>query len=66
MYIGDLYNTLGRKKVLTSVLDSLLLHSWLQLGTKICNKNPIVHTSVVPLKLLHVYYKHATYVLHTN
>ena len=32
-----------RKKVLTSVLDSLLLHSWLQSGTKICNKNPILY-----------------------
>ena len=38
------YITLQEKKeVLTSVLDSLLLHSWLQSGTKICNKNPILY-----------------------
>ena len=32
-----------RKKVLTSVLDSLLLYSWLQSGTKIGIKNPILY-----------------------
>ena len=41
-----IYITLhGRKKVLTSVLDSLLLHSWLQSGTKIGIKNPIPYIS---------------------
>ena len=54
-----IYITLqGRKKVLTSVLDSLLLHSWLQSGTKICNKNPILYirgTSETIARILQAY-----------
>ena len=42
-YIAIYITLQGRKEVLTSVLDSLLLHSWLQSGTKICNKNPILY-----------------------
>ena len=44
-YIAIYITLQGRKEVLTSVLDSLLLHSWLQSGTKIGIKNPIPYIS---------------------
>ena len=55
-----------RKEILTSVLDSLpySIPGYNQ-GQKLSSKIQYC-TSEAPLKLLHVYYKHTTYVLHTN